>query len=156
VRLWQEILQAQPAYKDVQQRLIQYQGINKNRHLQTFVMGPSSEFTSLCRKLTVRYFPAATTTLSSIDAHRSEFLDIQTQVRTRQAEEPVLFRYVRSAGITGEPVLRDMDARIKDQRAARGVCMCAGSFSDEAVRFAEAKSIDLVGREQLLNLLKGT
>ena len=156
VRLWQEILQTQPAYKDVRQRLKQYQEINKNRHLQTFIMGPSSEFVSLCRKLAVRYFPSAAVTLTSIDAHRSEFVDIQSQVRTRQTEEPVLFRYVRSAGITGELVLRDMYARMKDQRAARGVCMCAGSFSEEAARFVEARMIDLVGREQLLNLLKGT
>jgi len=155
VKLWREIAEAQPGYKDVGQKLKEYQEINRNRNLQSFIVGPSSEFISLCRKLAIRYFPGSSTSLTSIDTRRSEYIDIQAQVRTRQFEEPVLFRFIRSGGVVGELVLRELYAHFKDQRAGRGVCVCAGSFSAEAVRFVEARMIDLVGREQLLELLKG-
>jgi tetratricopeptide (TPR) repeat protein len=155
VKLWKEILESQPGYKDVEYRLRQYQEINRNRHLRTFIMGPTSEFISLCRKVALRYFPSASTTLSSIDTHRSDFVDIQAHVRTRQSEESVMFRFVRSGGVTGELLLRELHARIKDQRANRGVCVSAGSFTEAAARFVEARMIDLVGRDQLLRLFKG-
>jgi hypothetical protein len=105
--------------------------------------------------MALRYFPSARTTLTSIDTHRKDFVDIQAQVRTRHSDEPILFRFVRSGGVTGELLLRELHARIKEQRVGRGVCVSAGSFSEAAARFVEPRMIDLVGRDGLLKLLKG-
>ena len=37
---------------------------------------------------------------------------------------------------------------------AGGFCICAGKFSEEAMRFVEARLIDLIDKEELAKLLK--
>jgi len=60
---------------------------------------------------------------------------------------------IRSTGTIGELVLRDFHARIKDLKAGRGYCLTAGTFSDEAKKFVEARLIDLMEKDKLMGLL---
>ncbi len=153
IRLWKEINTLQPNYKDVVEKIGHFQEINTNRHLQTYLLAQSSEFVTLCRKLAVRYFNNATTKLVNISLQRGEFADILAEVHTTQWEEMVLFRFIRSQGAIGELLLRDLYARSKELRAGRSVCVAAGSFSEQAQSFVEARLIDLVDRDQLLKIL---
>jgi len=54
----------------------------------------------------------------------------------------------------GELMLRDFHARLKEVRAGRGVCLTAGSFSEQAAAFVEARMIDLVEKEGLVRLFR--
>jgi restriction endonuclease Mrr len=51
-------------------------------------------------------------------------------------------------------MLRDFYVRLKEVRAGRGVCLTAGSFSEQAAAFVQARMIDLVEKEGLVKLFR--
>jgi len=150
--LWGEIKELNPKYKDVQDQLNKYQEINTNRNLQVFLMSSNSEFVTLCRKLATSYFSRANTKILNIALPGNEYVDLFTEVHTRQWEDFILFRFIRSNGQSGELMLREMYSRIKELKAGRGICITAGDFSEGARAFVEARLIDLVKKEELLKL----
>ena len=151
--LWKEIKELNPKYKDVQDQLIKYQELNTNRNLQIYLMSSNSEFVTLCRKLATSYFSRANIKIINIALPGNEYVDLFTEVHTRQWEDLILFRFVRSNGQSGELMLREMYSRIKELKAGRGICLTAGDFSEGATAFVEARLIDLVEKEELLKLL---
>jgi len=154
IRLWNEIQELQPEYKDIKQQLAKYQEIYTNSNLQVYLLASSSEFVNLCRRIASKYFTNATVKMTNIAMHKNEYVDILAEVNTRQWEDIVILRFVRSAGQIGELILRELYSRIKDTKAGRGVCVSAGSFTETAQQFVEARLIDLVDKEGLLKLFK--
>jgi tetratricopeptide (TPR) repeat protein len=152
IHLWKEIKEFNPKYKDVQDQLNKYQEINTNRNLQLYLMSSNSEFVTLCRKLTTSYFSRANTKILNIALPGSEYVDLFAEVYTRQWEDMILFRFIRSNGQAGELIMREMYSRIKELKAGRGICITAGDFSEGARVFVEARLIDLVEKEELLKL----
>jgi tetratricopeptide (TPR) repeat protein len=154
LRLWKEINTLQPNYKEVGAKIAQFQEVNTNRFMQTFLMGASSEFITLCRRIAARYYANAHTKLTNISLRKGEYADILANVRTPQWEDQVLFRFVRSQGAVGELLLRDLYIRAKEVRAPRAVCVIGGSFTEQAREFVEARMIDVVEKDQLFKMLK--
>jgi tetratricopeptide (TPR) repeat protein len=154
LRLWKEINALRPDYKDVFEKIGQYQEVNTNRYLQTFLMATSSEFITLCRRIAARYFANSNTKLVNISRRKGEYTDILAHVRTAQWEDQVVFRFVRSQGAIGELLLRDLYVHTKEIRAPRSVCVTAGTFSEQARDFVEARMIDLVDKDNLIKILK--
>lgn len=150
----QEIARINPNYKDVSAQLERSRELASNRNLQTYLMAPTSEFVGLCRRIVNGYFPRSKTKITDIAAGRSDHTDILAEVSTAKWEDTVLFRFVRSSGAVGELVLRDLHSRIKETHAGRGLCVCAGEFSEGATAFVEARLIDLIDKEGLNKLLK--
>ena len=152
--MWKEINTLEPNYKDVSEKIGQFREVNTSRFLQVFLMGASSEFITLCRRIASRYHANANTKLINISLRKGEYADILAHVRTPQWEDQVLFRFVRSQGVIGELLLRDLYIHAKDIRAPRAVCVSAGTFSEQAQGFVEARMIDLVEKDNLIKLLK--
>ena len=152
--LWKEINTLEPNYKDVSEKIGQFREVNTSRFLQVFLMGASSEFITLCRRIASHYHANANTKLINISLRKGEYADILAHVRTPQWEDQVLFRFVRSQGVIGELLLRDLYIHAKDIRAPRAVCVSAGTFSEQAQGFVEARMIDLVEKDNLIKLLK--
>lgn len=154
LRVLQEIAQVNPNYKDVSAQLERSRELAGNRNLQVFLMSPTSEFVGLCRRIVTNYYPRSKTKITDIAAGRSEFTDILAEINTAKWEDTVLFRFVRSGSAVGELVLRDLYSRTKETHAGRGLCICAGTFSEGAIAFVEARLIDLIDKEALNKLLK--
>jgi tetratricopeptide (TPR) repeat protein len=154
IRLWKEINTLRPDYKDVTEKINRYQEMNTNRFLQTFMIGGSSDFITLCRRIAARYYANSTAKLVNISFRGGEYADILAHIRTPQWEDQVLFRFVRAKGAIGELLLRDLYVRAKEVSASRAVCVASGTFSEQARGFVEARMIDLVNKEDLLKLLK--
>jgi len=79
---------------------------------------------------------------------------VLAEIRTPKWEDITLFRFMRTTGQTGELVMRDLQSRMKDLRAGRGFCLSAGTFSEGALEFVEARFIDLVNKDSFLKLLR--
>ena len=142
-----------PGYKDVAMLIDKYRELNVNRSLQIYLLAPSVEFTTLCRKVLAGYYPRSKVNIIKSEIHNNEWVDIAAEVDTPKWSDTILFRFMRTQGSIGELTLRDLLARLKEEKAGKGVCVTAGSFSDEARLYSEARLIDLVGREGLSALL---
>jgi len=152
--LLEDIQSTRPAYKDVPALIQHYSELHRNANLQTFLIAPTSDFVALCRKISITFFQKARMKILDINMHKSEYADILAEVSTNKWEDTVLFRFVRTTNQIGELLLRDLYAKVKEVKAGRGVCLSAGDFTDEAQLFVEARLIDLVGKELLLERMK--
>lgn len=150
IRLLLELQQASPDYKDVQEQLQKYRELNTNQNLKVFLIAPSSDFVTLCRKMAVAFFPDAKVKITDVSMQTAEYADILADVSAPKWEDIILFRFVRTTGIVGELILRDLYSRIKDVKAGRGFCLTAGTFTEGATQFVEARLIDLVNKDQLM------
>ncbi|MGO8693647.1 MAG: tetratricopeptide repeat protein [Rectinemataceae bacterium] len=142
-----------PNYKDVPALLAKYKELNSNRNLQTFLLGATSDFVTLCRKIALMFFPKAKVKITDISVQANDWADVLAEVETARWQDVVLFRFIRSQNTVGELAVRDFHARVKDLKAGKGYCISAGTFSDEARRFVEARLIDLIEKQSLMNLL---
>jgi len=153
VSLLNEIQQIYPNYKDTPAQLAKYKELNSNRNLQVYLLSATSDFITLCRKITLTFFPKAKVKITDISVQKNDWADILAEVETSRWSDVVLFRMIRSTGTIGELVLRDFHARIKDLKAGKGYCITAGVFSDESKKFVEARLIDLMEKDKLMVLL---
>jgi len=149
-----EIYEVAPGYKDVSVQIKRYRELNSNKNLQIYLLAPNNEFIALCRKLTQIVFPRARIKVNDMNIRQSEYVDILTEVKTNKWEDIVLFRFMRAEGQVGELFVRDLYAHSKELHAGRGFCFTAGSFTSEAVRFVEARLIDLIDKPALMKHLK--
>ncbi len=153
LKLFFEIQSIMPSYKDVLNQIKRYEELNLNKNLQTFLIGTSSDFINLCRKVSVLFFPKAKVKIVDISVQKAEFADILTEVHAPRWEDEVLFRFVRTTGNIGELLLRDLHSRIKEVKAGRGFCLSAGTFTEGAKTFVEGRMIDLVDKSSLVRKL---
>jgi restriction endonuclease Mrr len=101
------------------------------------------------------YFPRGKVKLSDITVNKGDWdmsLDIIAETSVPEQAETV-FRFIRTEGIVGEVVIRSFYAYVKDRKASKGLCFTAGTFTDEAKRYTEARPIDLMEKPQIVEIL---
>lgn len=147
-----EIQTVSPGYKDVASLIMRYQELNQNKNLHTYLMSGESEFVGLCRRIVSRFFPNAKVKILDISV-LATYTDIVAEIDTPKWADLVIFRFFRSQGSVGELVLRDFHGRIKEMKAGKGICMTAGTFTEEARRFTEGRPMDLFDKNRLNKVL---
>ncbi len=152
--LFKEIKAISPNYKDVQQQIRKYAELITNKNLSTYLLSGNSEFANLCRKISTTFFPHAHVKVLDITITQNQYLDIVAEISTRRWEDLVIFRFIRNTGQVSDLIVRELYSKIKEEKAGRGLCLTAGSFSDDAKAFVEARLIDLIEREELEKRLK--
>jgi tetratricopeptide (TPR) repeat protein len=142
-----------PAYRDVAALIKKYQELNVNRNLQIYTIAPSVEFTALCKKIVMVYFPRAKVKITNISLTRNDWADILAEVNAPKWSDLVMFRFIRSQGAVGEMVVRELHNHLKEVKAGKGICFTIGNYTEEARRYTEARLIDLIEKEKMLAIL---
>jgi hypothetical protein len=142
-----------PGYKDTDALVSRFQELNQNSNLHTYLMGNGADFSVLCRKMAVVFFPKARIRISDFTP-QGELVDMLAEVETPKWEDIVLFRFIRSTATVGELYIRELHAKLKDTKAGRGVYVSAGLYQDGARKFVEGRPIDLVDKTQLVKILQ--
>ncbi len=153
LRLLKEIRSVDDNYKDVPAQIARLSEFSSNRNLQTYMVSPASEFVILCRNLCFSFFPKAKIKIVDVNVQKNDYADILCEVSTSKWEDIILFRFLRTNAQVGELFLREMHQRIKEVRAGRGFCITAGTYTQTAKQFVEARLIDLVEKDGLLKAM---
>lgn len=149
-----EIHRVNPGYKDVAAQIARNKELHSNHHLKTYLISPSAEFVTLCRRMVMTFYKNAKVKVVDVQVQKNEYTDILTEVETAKWEDVILFRFIRGTGQVGELVVRELNSRLKETRAGRGFCITAGSFSESAEHFVEARLIDLLDKDELLKIFQ--
>ena len=149
----QEIQAINPQYKDVPQLISRYSELNQNKNLQTYLMASSSDFVSLCRRIVMKYYQKAVAKIVDISVSPDN-IEILVSVEFIRSEETHIFRFYRTTGAVADLYVREFHARVSEAKAAKGVCITAGLFSEEGRKYAEGRPIDLVDKNGLIKILK--
>ncbi len=153
LQLLREILVVNPSYRDVPTLVSRYQELKQNTNLQIYLTAGNSDFVALCRKIVIGFYGRASVKILDINVS-TENTEVLTEVETSKWEDVIMFRFYRTTGAIGELHIRDFHGRLKDVKAGRGVCLSAGSFSDEARNYTEGRPIDLIDKTGLIKILK--
>ena len=116
-------------------------------------MSGSSDFVALCRKIILAYYPKSIVKIQDISV-QPDHVEILMNVDSNKWEDTEIFRFYRTTGSIGELYVRDFQAKVNESKADRGICFTAGTFSEEAKKYAEGRPIDLILKEGLIKLLK--
>jgi len=154
LNLLKEINSIAPNYKDVHQQIQKYADLVANKNLSVYLLSGNSEFANLCRKVVISYFPNARVKVIDMSITQNQYLDIIAEISTRKWEDLVVFRFIRNNGQVSDLIVRELYSKIKEEKAGRGFCLTAGTFTEEAKLFVEARLIDLVERPKLEKKLK--
>lgn len=141
-----------PNYKDVPSLIARYEELNQNQNYRTYLIGGNSDFVSLCRKLVLVHFKKSRAKITNINVF-TEFAELTTDIETDKWEDTVFFRFYRTTSSVGELFIREFHAKIRDEKAGRGICVTAGTFSDESKKFIEGRPIDLIEKDMLVKML---
>ena len=112
------------------------------------------EFSDICRRLIDLIFPKATIKILESSFSANRYMEIFANIETAKWEDNVLLRFYRSNFTIDEVPIREFYAKMRDRKINRGFCLTAGTFSDAAKSFTEARYIDLIEGSQLEDLLK--
>ena len=153
-KLYREIKETDPNFKDVRDQLKRCQELNANQSLKIFLMGTATEFTNLCRNIAGKYFDKGRARIVGVSPLEDDCLDILTEVITNKWEDLILLRFIRASGTLGDLVPRDFHSCMKEKRASRGVCFASAEYNDSARSYVEARLVDLVDKEALLKIFK--
>jgi len=154
LNLLREIEGINPNYKDIKEKITKFQELSSNKNLQVFLIAPTSDFVTLCKTITMEFFPQSRAKVIDITIIKNQYTDILAEVNTKKWEDLILFRFIRSTGTVGELVLRELYSRCKELRSGRAFCIHAGDFSDGAKQFVEARLIDLIPKKDLIRLFE--
>lgn len=147
-----EIQSVTSGYKDVATLLSRYSELNQNKNLQSYLIGGNSDFVALCRKMVQVFFRGSRVKFIDIEV-QLDHAEILTDIDTPKWQDIVIFRFYRSTGVIGELLIRDFHAKIREAKAGRGICLTAGTYSEESFKFTEGRPIDLLDKTKLNKIL---
>lgn len=148
-----DITRINPSYKDVQTQVRKYRELSSNRNLQVYLNAPTTDFVALCRNLTGIIIKKTKVNIVDVSYTNAEYIDVVAEVKAQKWEDLILYRYVRTDGMVGQIMIRDLYEKLKEHHAGRGFCFSAGGFTESAEQWVEARLIDLISKEKLLQYL---
>jgi tetratricopeptide (TPR) repeat protein len=148
-----DIARISPAYKDVQTQIRKFRELSANKNLQIYLNAPATDFVALCRSITTNVIKNTKVNITDVSFTNADYVDIVAEVRAQKWEDLILFRYVRTDGMVGHLMVRDLYEKIKEIHAGRGFCFSAGGFTESAEQWVEARLIDLVSKDKLIQQL---
>ncbi len=153
VEQWEKIYARQPNFKDVADKLTQYQDLRQDDRVKDFLIANQEKFVELCRGM------AASMGLAVQDIaevpNGCQIIGVESQSKWRNARRvPKLVRILRSPDIVDEATVRAFHEEMKNINVTRGIIVTSSGFSRTAEGFVESRPVELWGKHKLQELLK--
>ncbi len=150
--LWEQIYSVQANFRDVAEKLSQYQELRQDDRIKDYLTTGTDEFLGMCQAI------AQAMGLSIRDAEvnrdTGRIIAQEPQSKWRNVRQmPRLLIFLRATDPIEESVVRKIHEEMRQQNIGRGVVVTSSTFSRRAVEFAQTRPIDLVARETLQELL---
>ncbi|MFO8063127.1 MAG: tetratricopeptide repeat protein [Spirochaetota bacterium] len=153
IEQWEKIYEKRRDFRDVAEKLSQYQDLRTDDSVKDFMTAGDEEFLGICRKLTV----AMGLTVREAEQMKggAAVIAVESQSKWRNARKmPKLLWFLRVTNIVDEATTRAMHEEMKKQNIHRGVIVTSSTFSRVASDFVESRPIDLYDKEKLQSLLQ--
>ncbi len=153
IEQWEKVYQKKPGFRDVAEKLSQYQELRHDDRIKDYLTAGGDEFAEICRKLTGA-MGLAVRDVSGID-NGCDVVAMEAQSKWRNTRNlPILIRFLRGTESIDEGTVRVLHEEMKKQSVTRGVLVCSSTFSRLAQEFVESRPIDLQNKDRLQELLK--
>ena len=155
IEQWELIYKKKPSFKDVAEKLSQYQELRTDDHMKDYLTSSPSEFFDICKAITTGPMELTIRDIKEIK-DGCQIIAVDSDVRWRNAKKmPKLLWFFRTPNSIGESTIRSLHEEMRKINATRGTLINSSNFSRKSLDYVESRPIDLVGKEKLLNYLKG-
>ncbi len=153
VKQWEIIYTKKRNFKDVAEKLSQYQDVRTDDRLKDYITSGPEEFLELCKKTT------AAMGLTVRDASKlesgSQITAVEPQSKWRNARKlPIMLWFLQATEIIDENTVRNLHEEMRKQNMHRGIAVSSSTFSRKAMDFTESRPIDLYGKDKLSAILQ--
>ncbi|MBI9106838.1 MAG: tetratricopeptide repeat protein [Spirochaetales bacterium] len=153
IEQWEEIYSKKPTFKDVGEKLSQYQDLRTDDMMKDYLTAGRDEFLNICKKIT------ASIGMSIRDMgdipNGCQIVAVEAESKWRGAKKiPLLIWFLRVPDLVSETSPRAMLESMKKNSVGRGMIVTSSNFSKKARDYTESRPINLVGKEKLQAMLK--
>ncbi|MCL2705200.1 MAG: tetratricopeptide repeat protein [Spirochaetaceae bacterium] len=154
IEQWEAINAKKPNFKDVQQKLVQYQDIRTEDVMKDFLIEGNEKFLEMCIKIIdAKGFTQQESRLIkngcqivAVDKGSGKWRNIKVQ--------SVLINFFRIPEPVDEPFMRTFIEEMKKLNIIKGIVYSTSDFTRKALTFIENRPVDIVKKEQIIEELK--
>jgi tetratricopeptide (TPR) repeat protein len=153
IEQWETIYKKKPSFRDVAEKLSQYQELRTNDKIKDYLTAGPTEFIDLCKAV------ASSMNLNIRDTtdikNGCQIIAVESDSKWRNAKKlPKLLWFLRVPEMITESTVRAILDEMKKLSVGRGVIYSSSSFSRSAVEFSESRPVELFGKDEFQAILK--
>ena len=154
IEQWEKIYSKKPTFKDVAEKLSQYQDLRQDDMMKEYLTCSKEDFIFLAMEVVKKM---------GLSVRDSNTIPNGCQVIAVEADSkwvgtrkiPKLIWFLRVPELISESTPRSLHEEMKKQSLGRGIIFSSSNFARKAITFAESRPIDMIGKEQLQEMLSG-
>ena len=157
IEQWERIYAKKPGFRDVAEKLTQYQEYRTDDHMKDYLTCGREEFSAMCKAVVE----------GSMGLSIRDFSEIQNGVDIIAVEGdsdkwmaakkiPTLVRFLRVSDNLDDGSVRSLLDQMKKLSVVRGSIVTSSGFSRTALEFAENRSVELLTKDKLQEMLAKT
>lgn len=154
---WEKIFSKKRNFRDVGEKLSQYQELRSNDHMKEYLTAGKEDFFTICKALT-----STGLELSVRDIRETKFgcalvaVENDAEKWRNVRKMPRLILFYRDPTVIEDSFLRTLQEDMKKDSLIRGIVITSSAFTRAALEFAESRPIELIGKEKLEAMLAAT
>ncbi|HOO72424.1 MAG TPA: tetratricopeptide repeat protein [Spirochaetota bacterium] len=151
---WEKIVEVNANFRDVQEKLKNYSEFRQDDRIKDFLIAGLAQFEHVCRKM-VEAMGHNIMDVDIISDTDIEIVGTETEGKWRNTRQTNrIIRIIRTTETIQERLLRRLYESMKIKNATRVIIITTGDFSQAAVDFSNTRPIELLGKAELVELLR--
>jgi hypothetical protein len=152
---WEMISGQKKNFRDVGEKLAQYQELRGNDNLKDYLTASQPEFMELCRSLADKVLDLhITDSKMSGDCCEIKAIENESAKWRNTRKMPRLMRFFRGTDPLDEEKVRSILEDAKADNMPKAALFSNAGFSKSAIEYASSRSVELCGKEKLEELLR--
>ena len=154
IEQWEEIYSKQQSFKDVAEKLSQFQELREDDRMKDYLTSPNETFLKICQK--VVDVMGMSVTDQSLNKLGCQVIAVEKSTgQWRNTKKmPKLIHFLRVTENVDQKQVREFHEQVQNIKATRGILVSSSMFNRTAQDFVESRPIDLVGKDKLQMLLE--
>lgn len=154
---WELIFNNKRSFRDVGEKLSQYQELRSNDSIKEYLTASRDEFFAICKEVTSKALE-----LSVRDIRETKYgcalvaVESDAEKWRNVRKMPRLILFYRDPNLIEDSFLRSLQEEMKKQSIIRGIVITSSGFTRSALEFAESRPLELIGKEKLEHMLAST
>jgi len=157
IEQWEKIYARKPGFRDVAEKLTQYQEYRSDDKMKDYLTCGREEFIELCKAVTQQALQLnirdVSMTPNGVDMIAVEN-DSEKWMGTKKM--PRLLRFLRVSEMLDDSSIRSLLDQMKKLSIIKGSIITSSSFNRAALEFGENRAVELLAKDQLQELLAKT
>ena len=151
---WEKIYAKRPGFRDVAEKLSQYQELRADDTVKDYLTAGKDEFARICVQAS-QALGMEVQTMGEIPGGGLQIAGFEVDSkRLGTRKMPRLIRFYRTTEALDDSAVRAMLEEMKKNNVIRGIIVSSSVFTRRAIEFAENRPIDLYDRDRLQEVLK--